>query len=113
MLFEGAKQDIHLASLEPISIRPSQEWLSAGLGLVHSAQRLETPLYFSAEMAATEQERHEMALGMDMMHSVEWDNTRTQSRVDLADRANRWFLEQRLDDFRRAAAKLSEVHEHA
>jgi multidrug resistance protein MdtO len=112
-LLDGAKQDIQLASLEPISIRPAHEWLSAGLGLVHSAQRLETPLYFSAEMAATEQERREMALGMDMMHSVERDNTPTQSRVDLADRANRWFLEQRLDDFRRAAAKLSEVHEHA
>lgn len=112
-LLDTAKQDIQLASLEPISIRPGVDWLSVRLGLVHSAQRLEAPLYFSAEMAATEQERREMARSMDTMHSVQWDDIPAQATADLADRANRWFLEQRLNDLRRAVARLSEVHEHA
>jgi multidrug resistance protein MdtO len=55
-ILSGITSDIHLASYEPVSIRPASTWLNAQEHAVEVAQRLEPALLGFAELAP-EQER--------------------------------------------------------
>jgi multidrug resistance protein MdtO len=111
VLLTNANRDVLLAAYEPESVRPHSEWLSTRRQLIDAAQNLETPLYFSVEMG-TEHQREEIAreLEPDAKGEGPKEGATSGHREGLSDRH---FLEASLQEFRRAAVRLSEVQEHA
>jgi multidrug resistance protein MdtO len=111
VLLTNANRDVLLAAYEPESVRPHSEWLSTRRQLIHAAQNLETPLYFSVEMG-TEQQRKEIARRLEPGANGDGPEETVASghREPLSDYH---FLETSLEKFRRASVRSSEVQEHA